>query len=136
LWIAKLTVRVLGAAGVTPPPSPGTLYAGDHDKANPARDGQEADQRVDVPLEREGQNASRGRRQLWPKPIRQIVHERMQHRQAGVASTDAVAPALHQMIQKAQDAVGRQALQRKRGQSLPRLAAPILKQETEGVAVS
>jgi len=68
-----------------------------------------ADQGLDLPLEREGQNATRGRRQLRPQPIRQVVHEGAPRRQASVAGTDGVAPLLLQMIQKAQDGVGRPA---------------------------
>ena len=97
---------------------------------------EEADQRLDLPLKREGQNASRGRRQLRPEPIRQVVHERAQRRQASVTGADGVAPALLQMIEKAQDGVGRQAFQGERGQSLPPLLAPVLEQEPEGIAVS
>jgi hypothetical protein len=40
------------------------------------------------------------------------------------------------MIEKAQDGVGRQALQGERGQSLSTLLAPVLEQEPEGIAVS
>src|SRR5512137_30653 len=64
------------------------------------------------------------------------MQERAQRRQTSIPGTDGVAPTFFQVVQKTQDAVGRQDPQGQGGEVLLTPLTPVLEQEPEGIAVS